>query len=78
MKNFNGRLFFSVFFIARANQKIRILALGRGSTSVVLSLYSMLLSLVWIPERMVRLFVLIPLAKLTLALGRLGKKKFKG
>jgi hypothetical protein len=33
MKNFNGRLFFSVFFIARANQEIRILALGRGNYS---------------------------------------------
>jgi hypothetical protein len=31
MKIFNGRPFFSVFFIARANQKIRSLALGRGS-----------------------------------------------
>jgi hypothetical protein len=31
MKNFNGRPFFSCFFIARANQKIRILALGRAS-----------------------------------------------
>jgi hypothetical protein len=31
IKNFNGRPFFSCFFIARANQKIRILALGRGS-----------------------------------------------
>jgi hypothetical protein len=30
-KNFNGRLFFSVFFIVRANQKIRILAPGRRS-----------------------------------------------
>jgi hypothetical protein len=33
MKIFNGRPFFSVFFIARANQKIRSLALGRGSTA---------------------------------------------
>jgi hypothetical protein len=33
MKNFNGRPFFSLFFIARANQKIRILALGGASTS---------------------------------------------
>jgi hypothetical protein len=32
-KNFNGRYFFSWFFVARANQKIRILALGRGSSS---------------------------------------------
>jgi hypothetical protein len=32
MKNFNVRPFFSLFFIARANQKIRILALGRAST----------------------------------------------
>jgi hypothetical protein len=31
MKNFNGRPFFSLFFIARVNQKIRILALGRHS-----------------------------------------------
>jgi hypothetical protein len=31
MKNFNGRPFFSLFFIARANQKIPILALGRQS-----------------------------------------------
>jgi hypothetical protein len=31
MKNFNGRPFFSLFFLARANQKIRILALGRHS-----------------------------------------------
>jgi hypothetical protein len=31
-KKFNGRYFFSWFFVARANQKIRILALGRGST----------------------------------------------
>jgi hypothetical protein len=30
-KNFNGRPFFSLFFVARANQKIRILALGRES-----------------------------------------------
>jgi hypothetical protein len=30
-KDFNGRPFFSCFFIARANQKIRILALGRAS-----------------------------------------------
>jgi hypothetical protein len=29
---FNGRYFFSWFFVARANQKIRILALGRGSS----------------------------------------------
>jgi hypothetical protein len=28
IKNFNGRPFFSLFFVARANQKIRILALG--------------------------------------------------
>jgi hypothetical protein len=32
MKNFNGRPFFSLFFVARANQKIRILALGRERT----------------------------------------------
>jgi hypothetical protein len=32
MKNFNGRPFFSLFFVARANQKIRILALGSEST----------------------------------------------
>jgi hypothetical protein len=32
MKNFIVRLFFSCFFIARANQKIRILALGRHSS----------------------------------------------
>jgi hypothetical protein len=31
MKIFNGRSFFSVFFIARANQKIQSMALGRGS-----------------------------------------------
>jgi hypothetical protein len=31
IKNFNGRPFFSCFFIARANQKIRILALGGAS-----------------------------------------------
>jgi hypothetical protein len=31
MKNFNGRPFFSLFFIARANQKIPNLALGRQS-----------------------------------------------
>jgi hypothetical protein len=31
MKNFNGRPFFSLFFIARANQKIPNLALGRES-----------------------------------------------
>jgi hypothetical protein len=34
MKTFNGRPFFSLFFVARANQKIRILALGRESTLV--------------------------------------------
>jgi hypothetical protein len=34
MKNFNGRPFFSVCFIARVNQKIRILAPGRRSTLV--------------------------------------------
>jgi hypothetical protein len=33
MKNFNGRPFFSLFFIARANQKIPNLALGRQSKS---------------------------------------------
>jgi hypothetical protein len=33
MKNFNGRPFFSLFFIARANQKIPNLALGRQSTA---------------------------------------------
>jgi hypothetical protein len=32
MKNLNVRPFFSCFFIARANQKIRILALGRHSS----------------------------------------------
>jgi hypothetical protein len=32
MKNFKGRPFFSLFFIARANQKIPNLALGRQST----------------------------------------------
>jgi hypothetical protein len=32
MKNFTGRPFFSLFFIARANQKIPNLALGREST----------------------------------------------
>jgi hypothetical protein len=32
MKNFNGRHFFSLFFVARANQKIPNLALGREST----------------------------------------------
>jgi hypothetical protein len=31
MKNFNGRPFFSLFFIARANQKIPNLALGHQS-----------------------------------------------
>jgi hypothetical protein len=31
MKNFNGRPFFSLFFIARANQKIPNLALGLQS-----------------------------------------------
>jgi hypothetical protein len=34
MKNCNGGPFFSDFFLARANQKIRILALGRGSILV--------------------------------------------
>jgi hypothetical protein len=33
IKTFNGRPFFSLFFIARANQKNRILALGRHSIS---------------------------------------------
>jgi hypothetical protein len=33
IKTFNGRPFFSCFFIARANQKNRILALGRASTA---------------------------------------------
>jgi hypothetical protein len=37
MKNFDVRHFFSCFFIARANQKIRILALGGAST--ILKLY---------------------------------------
>jgi hypothetical protein len=32
MKNFTGRPFFSLFFIARANQKIPNLALGRESS----------------------------------------------
>jgi hypothetical protein len=32
MKNFNGRPFFSLFFIARANQKIPNLALGHQSS----------------------------------------------
>jgi hypothetical protein len=31
VKNFNGRSFFSLFFVARINQKIRNLALGRES-----------------------------------------------
>jgi hypothetical protein len=34
MKNFNGRPFFSLFFVARANQKIPNLALGRQSIVV--------------------------------------------
>jgi hypothetical protein len=34
MKNFNGRPFFSLFFIARANQKIPNLALGLESTDI--------------------------------------------
>jgi hypothetical protein len=32
MKIFNGHPFFSLFFVARANQKIRISALGRESS----------------------------------------------
>jgi hypothetical protein len=34
MKNFHGRPFFSLFFIAQANQKIPTLALGRQSTAM--------------------------------------------
>jgi hypothetical protein len=34
MKNFNGQPFFSLFFVARANQKIPNLALGRQSTAL--------------------------------------------
>jgi hypothetical protein len=37
IKNFNGRPFFSCFFIARANLKIRILALGGASIEVKLA-----------------------------------------
>jgi hypothetical protein len=37
MKNFNGRPFFSVFFVPRANQKIRILALGCESSGAKLA-----------------------------------------
>jgi hypothetical protein len=33
MKNFTGRPFFSLFFIARANQKNPNLALGRQSST---------------------------------------------
>jgi hypothetical protein len=32
-------IFFRVFFIARANQKIRILALGRASAMIELALH---------------------------------------
>jgi hypothetical protein len=35
MKNFTGRPFFSLFFIARANQKIPNLALGRESIKLL-------------------------------------------
>jgi hypothetical protein len=35
MKNFNGRPIFSLFFIARANQKIPNLAVGRQSTVTI-------------------------------------------
>jgi hypothetical protein len=38
MKNFNGRPFFSLFFIARDNQKIPNLALGRQSKGMLLIL----------------------------------------
>jgi hypothetical protein len=37
MKNFTGRPFFSLFFVARANQKIPNLALGREAWASLLT-----------------------------------------
>jgi hypothetical protein len=47
MKNFNGRPFFSLFFIARANQKIPNLALGHRVDFHMLEVVLLCLSIGW-------------------------------